>query len=142
MNVYPDASLLVSAYVQEVASESAERWLRSLGVGQLATSAWRVTEVASGLAKKVRVGALSALDSERTFGVVTIMLSHSAMVLPVEQRHFDIAAGFVLRSRVALRAGDALHLAIASEAAAELVTLDRKMAEAGEALGLGTRLLA
>lgn len=85
---------------------------------------------------------LAASDLDGTLGVIRTMLTASATAFPVEQRHFGLAAGLVVRSPVQLRAGDALHFAISSDARAELVTLDRKMAEAGQALGLGTRLLA
>jgi hypothetical protein len=142
LSVYPDASLIVSAYVEEVTSELAERWLASLSADRLATSAWCSTEIASALAKKVRMGSITSSGLDRALGAIAMRLAAHAKIIPVEQRHFDIAAGFALRSRVMLRAGDALHLAIASEAGTELVTLDRKMAEAGQALGLGTRLLA
>jgi predicted nucleic acid-binding protein len=40
------------------------------------------------------------------------------------------------------RAGDALHLATASEHGATAHTLDQRLAEAGPALGAPTRLLA
>ena len=142
MSVYPDASVLVSAYVEETASGLAERWLDSLGADRLVTSAWCETEIASALAKKVRMGALTASDLDHILGAIRARLAAHAKIIPVEQRQFDVAAEFILRSRVALRAGDALHLAIAAAAGAEFVTLDRRMAEAGQALGLGTRLLA
>lgn len=142
MKAYPDASLLVSAYVDEPASDRAERWLRSLAPGDLASSAWSRTEVASALAKKVRMGALTLFGLESVFGAIQAMLADSAIDVPVEPHHFATAADLVVRSPVPLRAGDALHLAIAAGARVELVTLDRRMAEAGQALGLDTRLLA
>jgi len=40
-----------------------------------------------------------------------------------------------------LRAGDALHLAVAFEAGAAVWTLDHHLAEAGPALGAPTQLL-
>ena len=138
---YPDASVLVSAYVEETASELAEHWLDALGSDLLTTSAWCGTEIASALAKKVRTGALDRSSMDHVLDTIRTRLAAHAKVIPIEQRHFDIAADLILRSPLALRAGDALHLAIASQAGAELVTLDRGMAEAGQALGLRTRLL-
>lgn len=41
-----------------------------------------------------------------------------------------------------LRAGDVLHLAVASEHGATMQTLDQRLAEAGPALGVSTKLLA
>jgi predicted nucleic acid-binding protein len=40
-----------------------------------------------------------------------------------------------------LRAGDALHLAIASQHGATVYTLDQRIAEAGPALGVSAQLL-
>ena len=68
------------------------------------------------------------------------MLRDSARLLPVTDLHCRRAVELVERS--ALRAGDALHLAIAEASDAVVVTLDRRMAEAGQALGLGTILLS
>ena len=51
------------------------------------------------------------------------------------------AAQFADQAPLGLRAGDALHLAIAFEAGLSIATLDRKLAEAGNALGVPTELL-
>ena len=56
--------------------------------------------------------------------------------------HFRAAAKFVDQHGLGLRAGDALHLATASEHGATVHTLDLRLAEAGPALGVPTQLLA
>ncbi len=63
------------------------------------------------------------------------------MVLPVSRSDFRTAARFADRHEFALRAGDALHLAICIEHGATLYTLDRRLAEAAGALGVGASLL-
>jgi predicted nucleic acid-binding protein len=55
--------------------------------------------------------------------------------------HFRAAASFVDHHALGLRAGDALHLASASEHGATVCTLDRRLAEAGPAVGVPTQLL-
>jgi len=65
----------------------------------------------------------------------------SLAVLPVTGAHFRTAAKFVDQQVLGLRAGDALHLATASEHGAVVHTLDRRLAEAGPVLGVPTRLL-
>ena len=55
--------------------------------------------------------------------------------------HFRIAARFADQYALALRAGDALHLAIAGDKGASLCTLDRRLAEGGMALGVNTLML-
>jgi hypothetical protein len=59
----------------------------------------------------------------------------------VERRQFRTAAAFADQYRPGLRAGDALHLAVAFENGATLRTLDRRLAEAGPALGVMTLLV-
>lgn len=88
------------------------------------------------------MGTLDPASLDRLLAAIKERLAAHARVIAIERRHFATAAGLIVRSRVPLRSGDALHLAIASDGAAELVTLDRHMAEAGRALGLGARLLA
>jgi uncharacterized protein len=49
--------------------------------------------------------------------------------------HFRAAAKFVDQHTLGLRAGDALHLATASEHGASVHTLDPRLAQAGPLLG-------
>ena len=49
---------------------------------------------------------------------------------------FDLAASYAARHDLALRAGDALHLAVASAHGLTLVTLDERMAKAAPELGV------
>jgi len=70
------------------------------------------------------------------------LVAESFTVLPVRGGHFRAAAKFVDQHTIGLRAGDALHLATASEHGATVHTLDQRLAEAGPVLGVPTRLLA
>ncbi|WP_363284329.1 PIN domain-containing protein [uncultured Sphingomonas sp.] len=56
--------------------------------------------------------------------------------LAVEADHFVSAARIADRRDLGIRAGDALHLAIAAAAGFRLVTLDRTMAAAAPLLGV------
>jgi uncharacterized protein len=62
-------------------------------------------------------------------------------LLAVTGLHFRAAAKFVDQHALGLRAGDALHLAVASEHGATVHTLDQRLAEAGPVLGVPTQLL-
>lgn len=135
MTVYADTSIIISAYVDEVASDVAEAWLASLKPQELVSSPWCLTESASALAGKVRAGALTSQSRRRAFAAIRALLLGVAIGL-VENRHFEQAADLLSRSKRPLSAADALHLAIASDVGATLWTLDRRMAEAGQALGL------
>ncbi|HEX4111716.1 MAG TPA: hypothetical protein VH020_04205 [Stellaceae bacterium] len=55
--------------------------------------------------------------------------------------HFRTAARFADNYAVALRAGDALHLAIRADHGITLCTRDRPLARTGEQLGVKTNLI-
>ena len=58
-------------------------------------------------------------------------------ILPVTTAHFKAAAALLDATDLNLRAGDALHLAIAADHKLRLLTLDTRMAQAAEAIGVG-----
>jgi len=60
--------------------------------------------------------------------------------LPVESDDFRTAALFCDQHALGLRAGDALHLAIAARHGAELCTLDRQLAQGKDAMVTGAEL--
>jgi predicted nucleic acid-binding protein len=70
------------------------------------------------------------------------LVAESFTVLGVTGGQFRTAAKFADQHALGLRAGDALHLAVASEHGATVHTLDRRLAEAGPALGVPAQLLA
>jgi predicted nucleic acid-binding protein len=85
---------------------------------------------------------VAALTPEASMPVVQAWLvsqaSDSFTTLAVSAAHFRAAAGFPGQHALGLRAADALHLAIAADRGATLRALDRRMVEAGEALGIAT----
>ena len=62
----------------------------------------------------------------------------SFTVVPVSRLQFRLAARFADQYALGLRAGDALHLAICADQGMTLCTLDRRLCEAGSALGITT----
>jgi predicted nucleic acid-binding protein len=62
-------------------------------------------------------------------------------VFPVSRTQSRTAARFVEQHMLGLRAGDALHLAVCAERGATLCTLDRRLSDAGSALGVKIMLL-
>jgi len=67
-------------------------------------------------------------------------MAESFAVIPVTSSHFQTAARLADQYRLGIRAGDALHLAIALDRGATLCTLDKRLAEAGAALGVSAKL--
>jgi predicted nucleic acid-binding protein len=137
---YLDTSLIVAAITNEAATKSARTWLGD-NPGKFHISDWVITEVSSALSMKMRTGALTAAHRAEIQAFFRRMIIENFTLLPVTSAHFHRAALFADQHDLGLRAGDALHLAIASDAGARLCTLDRRLAEAGRQMGTTTILL-
>jgi len=71
----------------------------------------------------------------------TRLKSESLTVVPVIREHFLVAARFADQHGIVLRAGDALHIAIAAAQGATICTLDKRLAEAAITLGVGADIV-
>ncbi|MBM3554196.1 MAG: type II toxin-antitoxin system VapC family toxin [Alphaproteobacteria bacterium] len=138
---YLDTSVLVPLVVPEPASTALEDWFdREMRDGRdFVISDWCLTEFASALGMKQRERRLSRVDGERAAALMkTIAKDVFRIVLP-NRADYSLATDYLGRVSLGLRAGDALHLAIAARAeAGPIVSLDRKMLRAARALGHAT----
>lgn len=139
--LYPDTSLLVAALTIEVGSTAAQAWLDEQREPVL-VSDWTLTEVAAALAMKLRLGALTDDRRHTAAGVFERMIARSLTVVPVTAACFRAATRFAEAAASGLRAGDALHLAIAAQHGATVCTFDKQQATAGPIVGVATRLIA
>lgn len=135
MTHYFDTSAAVPAFVREPATDRILAFLTELPAGDVAISPWTMTEFSSALALKTRTG---AIDGEIAMAASAewVRFAAAAQLIDIVDRHFEQASLFCQRRDLALRAGDALHLAIASRAGCTLVTLDDRMAKAAPELGV------
>ena len=116
-------------------------WLETRTRGDLAVSDWTLTETASALSIKVRTGDLAPEHRRAVDALLTTWLDASFEHLPIPRTAFADAARLLRRFDTGLRAGDALHLATSALHRSRLVTLDPRLAQAGDALGLDVELL-
>jgi uncharacterized protein len=129
---YFDTSFIAPLVIPELNSEAVETFLMKVTAGQLATSSWTKVELASLLARKLRMkeytAAQVALARE---GFETLLTASFTLLIPSE-RDFSLAEKMLEKPSTGLRSGDALHLAIAANHKVKtLYSLDKVMVKAG-----------
>lgn len=134
--VYLDTSVIVAAITSELETPNVLLWLKSLRLGESAVSSWTIAEVSSAIMLKFRTGQLTEDERELAFAAWQTMLDSALRCHPVDNSDFQAAAVLMRSDNVALRAGDALHLAIARRLRIEVATLDRAMNAAAQKLGM------
>lgn len=135
--LYFDTSFLVPLILPEAASDRVARFFDGVSAGQLSVSHWARVEFSSLLAREVRMGGLSAQVARQADARFEDMVTESFVVLLPNAADFNLAKDYLGHHEAGLRAGDALHLAVAKNHRAEaILSLDRTLIKAGERLGL------
>lgn len=139
--LYVDTSVLVSALTRESRTAEMQDWLAAQAAGELAISDWVMTEFSAALSVKLRTGRLSPADRAAALSVLTELVEASFHVLPITRLDFHTATRFADQHASGLRAGDALHLAVAANHGARIRALDRTLVAAAEMLGVSAALV-
>jgi predicted nucleic acid-binding protein len=138
--LYLDTSLLIAALTNEMETERMQHWLGRQPEDNLAISDWVATEFSSALSIKLRTGQIRVADRAAALATFTRLTIDSFIAIPVSRLDFRTAARLADQHAIGLRAGDAVHLAICANHGATLCTLDRRLGDAGSALGIKTIL--
>ena len=135
--LYFDTSFMVPYVLPEAASNRIQQFFKEHSGEDLAISQWTRVEFLSTLARQVRMGALSeqaARDADIRFENA---IDQSFIVVRPNRNDFDLCKHYLRQFETDLRAGDALHLAIANNRGVRtFYSLDKKLLRAGRLLGL------
>jgi uncharacterized protein len=96
--------------------------------------------MSSAFALKLRSSQINPEQRAAALAMFSRLVFDSFTVMPVTVLHFRTAARFVDQHTLVLRAGDALHLAVAAEYGAAVHTHDQTLAAAGSVLGVQIKL--
>jgi uncharacterized protein len=133
---YLDASVIVPLFVEEGASDAVQNLLQSAN-DDFIVSSFAKAEVASALSRRVRKKEISPEEADIWIGNLDEWLETDATQLAVEN-HDILRAGEIVRNyQTKLLTPDAIHLAVCQCMGLTLVTLDKRLSEAAEVLGVG-----
>ena len=121
----------------EPGTRTAQDWYARLDDTPLCAAIWAATEFASALSIKRRTNQLTVRQAGQAWRQFRSLCSMDLRLLPVNSEAFQDAASLVIESTSGLRAGDALHLAVALQVKADAVaTLDTVMRVDAVKLGM------
>lgn len=140
MRAYVDTSVLVAAHVREPHTDLAQAWLSGQG-GGLLLSTWALLECESVLAIKARRGELDAAGQAQAMKDIDALAARFAPLVAPLDADLQHARVLCRDATSGLRAGDALHLAIALRlGASALATLDKVLADNSATHGIAPAL--
>lgn len=129
--IYCDTSIVAPLVLRETASDAVEAFVQQLPPGEMAVSHWVCVEFASLIGRRVRLKELSSRQAKDIHREFEQMLDESFEVIAPRAEDFNTAAAMLRNHKSGLRAGDALHLAIAGNRnAARFLTLDKALIRA------------
>lgn len=135
--VYLDTSALVALVANEPTAPALKRWLGGQGDRPLCSSDWCVPEVASALAIKVRTGQLEEAQADAAWEAFGAACDGLLTLQPVQAGDYSLAAQMCRVPQSGLRAGDALHLAVALRCECDaLLAFDQTLNKNASASGL------
>lgn len=133
--IYLDTSVLGAMFFREPGAAVLVTWLERRRKQGLAISAWTLTEMASVGGIKQRTGGVDSATRQQALANFQRFASAHFDLIEIDPADFRTAAVFI-DMPLNLRAGDALHLAVARRIGARIASLDRRMCECADAVGV------
>ncbi|MGL5115739.1 MAG: type II toxin-antitoxin system VapC family toxin [Beijerinckiaceae bacterium] len=140
--IYLDTSVVVSALTTEALSTASRRWIAAQEPGTLAISLWVATEFHSAIGVKVRSRQISRENGLAAAEAFSQLVDKHCVTLLIVDSSYAAASAFLRKIELGLRAGDALHIAIAQAHDVAICTMDRRMYDAAMSFGSQAELLA
>jgi predicted nucleic acid-binding protein len=122
-------------WIVDTHSETIARWLETLSDTPL-VSDWALAEFTSALGIRRRTGAIDAAACERAEHAVDLWVESGVERLSFGAADLVTARHLMRIDGVAVKAPEALHLALARRCGAALATLDKPLRRAAEAIGI------
>jgi len=138
--IYLDTSVVVALLTPEERSAHALDWFAQ-SREPLISSDWLITETHSALGIKQRHHGFSVEARQAAGEQFERLLQGGVELRSLDRDRFRQAAGLLQDPALGLRAGDALHLAVALHSrCSQLASFDGRMRQAAAALGLAPAL--
>ncbi len=138
---YLDTSILAAYYIPEARSGAVNAFLQAQGVA--AVSSLTEVEFHSAVARRVRMGELSAEDGRRILQQFALHLGEDRYQrFVLRWNEFELARDWLAALTSNLRTLDALHLAVAHGRKLPIVTADAKLADAARLHGVPVEEIA
>lgn len=135
MRAYLDASAILPILIEEAGTSAMDGYM--VGRSQdLVVSDFAAAEVASGLSRLVGMAQLSPEIGRQRLANFDDWRAAETVTLELVSADARQASSLVRRFDLMLRAPAALHVAICRRTGDQLITLDRRLADAARALGL------
>jgi uncharacterized protein len=141
--IYFDTSFIAPAFIEEQKSEWVTSKLQTLADEKLTLSQWGHVEFASLIARRVRMKEISASDAAFILHSFEEVATDSFTILIPTVMDFNLASSLLQCPCTGLRAGDALHLAIAKNHNVKtFCTLDKEFIKAIKQLNIPLNLVS
>lgn len=135
--IYLDTSFIAPLVIAEDSSEAVEAKVMKVRPGELATSWWTQIEIAGLVARRTRMGEMSATEAQAARREFYRIMDESFTVLLPAAADYATAVKYLELPRSGLRSADAFHLAIAANHGARKIwSLDQVFVKAGKQLNL------